>query len=236
MTEPEGKPFRFSLPKAPEGRYVAGEYLERELQRQIDELPRSSSEHAFARVQMMMLYGRSGRLDRALEVLETLLADEADGDDKARWTLTAGILVEGVGDFAAAAALYRRALAFGPGDEEVAYFVHNNLAFSLNQTGEFAEGEAQARAAIALDPERHNAHKNLGVALENGGRIEEAARSYVAAVHAEASDSRALTHLESMVQAHPRLLELDPGLEEEIARCRQAVATALAARLDGQQN
>ena len=63
------------------------------------------------------------------------------------------------GDLPAAAELYTRGLALRAGAEGVRYLLHNNLGYCLNQHARFAEAEPLCRAAIALDPERYNAHK-----------------------------------------------------------------------------
>jgi protein O-mannosyl-transferase len=49
----------------------------------------------------------------------------------------------------------------------------NNYAVDLLEAGKFTEAEAQARAAIAIDPGIAVAHKTLGVALLARGRVDE---------------------------------------------------------------
>ena len=57
----------------------------------------------------------------------------------------------------------------------------NNLGFALNRLGRYADGEALCRQAIALDPRRASAYKNLGLSLQGEGRVVEAARAFVTA-------------------------------------------------------
>jgi tetratricopeptide (TPR) repeat protein len=68
----------------------------------------------------------------------------------------------------------------------------NNLGFALNQLGRYADGEALSGQAIALDPRRANAHKNLGLSLQGQGHVVEAARAFVTATQVGPSDDRAL--------------------------------------------
>ena len=78
--------------------------------------------------------------------------------------------------------------------------------------GRHADAEVHTRAAIALDPERHNAHKNLGLALAGQGRFEEAARSLLEADRRCPPDTRARGHLTTLLAEHPEILAGDPSL------------------------
>jgi tetratricopeptide (TPR) repeat protein len=64
-------------------------------------------------------------------------------------------------DYAAAAANYRSAAAFAPGNAEA----HVNLANALFQQGLTAEAIEPYRRALALQPGDVSAHANLGLAL-----------------------------------------------------------------------
>jgi tetratricopeptide (TPR) repeat protein len=57
--------------------------------------------------------------------------------------------------------------------------------------------------AMAIDPGRHNAHKNLGIALEGLGRYAEAAQSYGMAARLCPQDRRAHDLLEKLKRARP---------------------------------
>jgi Flp pilus assembly protein TadD len=150
---------------------LSGEDIIRALQDRIKTLEPGTMEHSETLFELMRYYGLSGMVDEALSMLETLLEADTPIDGKARAALVVATCVERTGDFGRAILVYRRALSFvrdlAPEtlDPYTAYFAHNNLAYSLNQTRSFEEGEAEARAAIAVDPNRHNAHKNLGVAV-----------------------------------------------------------------------
>ena len=89
-----------------------------------------------------------------------------------------------------------------------------------------SEAEPRCRAAIRIDPQRYNAHKNLGLSLEGLGRYAEAAQAFVEAVRAEASDPRALKHLEEAERGR---------LGEELRGARSFVQQVLVALIQASQ-
>ena len=91
-------------------------------------------------------------------------------DDKAECFLTMGRLMEQLGKYPEALETYARAFDLPQAANETWYFLNNNRAYCLNQVGRHREAEAFCRAAIEINPSRHNAHKNLGIALMNLGR------------------------------------------------------------------
>ena len=86
--------------------------------------------------------------------------------------------------------------------------------------GQFAEGEIYCRKALEIDPNRPNAHKNLGIALAGQGHYHDAARCFVAATQANAADPRAFRLLQDLVNEHP---ELEFEFQGALAACRKAV-------------
>lgn len=80
-------------------------------------------------------------------------------------------------------------------DDEYWYWLHNNHAYCLAMLERFAEAEPMAREAIRIDPDRHNAHKNLGLALMGQGRLLEAAESFGRARDIRPADGRAAEYL-----------------------------------------
>jgi tetratricopeptide (TPR) repeat protein len=108
-------------------------------------------------------------------------------EQKAACVLVMGATAEKKQDFEAAVRFYREALAMEPVRNDVWYFIHNNLGYSLNMLGQFAEGEKFCRAAIEINPFRPNGHKNLGIALAGQGRYREAARCFVTATLAHSA-------------------------------------------------
>ena len=146
-----------------------------------------------------------------------------DAEEKARACWAFGCLLETLRDYENAALVYAVPIAGPPVDGDAWYFVHNNLAFCLNKCGRFREAEVYCRLAIGIRPDRHNACKNLGLALAGQGRPEEAAWWFVAAVTRCPRDSRALHHLEDLVEEHREAVSAHPGILDQLEVCRRMV-------------
>jgi tetratricopeptide (TPR) repeat protein len=157
---------------------------------------------------LVRFYSRTGRQPLAVAYLERLMAEAEDSGKRAVLSLSLGQLMEQVRDYGAAIEAYTKALALEPADPEIWYFINNNLGYCLSQFSRYEEAEARCRAAIQLDPRRHNAHKNLGIALEGQGRFGEAAQCYLVAAQTQPDDPRSLRHLEDLLARHP---EVRPG-------------------------
>lgn len=127
-----------------------------------------------------------------------------DGNDFAQAKLVAGIEAERSGDFHRAVREYREGLRHPNEDFDIAYFLNNNLGYSLNQIGEFVEAGQYCRRAIGIDRNRYNAHKNLGLALQGQGRHVDAALSLQLA-SLLSSDPRAQQHLDELLAEHPEV-------------------------------
>jgi Flp pilus assembly protein TadD len=223
---PEPFRFRFSRARRPEGRPLSAQEAERILRARVGQFPGGSPEHHEARWELARFLGMTGRHADGLAELETLLAASPDPEECAEIVLAMGQFLEGLGDFAGAIETYSRGVALEPIAGRTWYLLHNNLGYSLNQLGRFVEGERWCRAAIAIDPARHNAWKNVGLACRGQGRHAEAAACLIEAVRRDASDPRALLHLEELLEERPELLAEDAALAERLARCRAAVAAA----------
>jgi tetratricopeptide (TPR) repeat protein len=178
--------------------------------------------------QLAQFYKLNKQHEKALQRLRELIALLPDPEDKANCVFTMGQAMEQVGDYAAAIRFYKEAVALEPASMFTWYFIHNNLGFSLNTLGHFAEGEQYCHKAIQIDPLRPDAHKNLGIALEKQGQYVEAARAYVAATQANAADARAFGLLENLLKLHP---ELEYEFQDDLESCRKAVA-AVAKKAD----
>ncbi len=176
--------------------------------------------------EVAQLYKRGGRHDQALTWLRDLMERFSDVEQKARCVFTMGQSAEKVGDFAAAVRYYKEALVMEPAHTFTWYFILNNLAYSLNQLGNFTEGERYCRKAIEVDGSRCNAYKNLGLALAAQRRCQEAASCFVRATKVNSGDVRSLAHLKDLVQQYP---ELEFEFGPELVRCEQLVDFAAAA-------
>ena len=116
-----------------------------------------------------------------------------------------------------------RAFELPQQSNEIWYFLNNNTAYCLNQIGQYQEGERYCRAAIEIEPDRHNAYKNLGIALQYQARYAEAARSYIYAAKLCPNDSRALAHLEDLVARRREICEEIPDILAQLRECHEAV-------------
>ena len=218
-----GDIFRFSLPWRSRGGCLSARQAERVL---LERLERSEKRLNAALWDLAWFYSRTGRQALACSYIERILSRASDSESKASCYLALGQLREQVKDYRSALEYYKQALALGPKDVRVAYFVHNNLGFCLNLFGEHKEAEIHCGTAIEIDPKRHNAYKNLGIALKGEGRFVEAARCFISATRANASDPRALKHLEELVREHPEVsLEME-DIEDRLRECREAVRIA----------
>ncbi|MBI5014427.1 MAG: tetratricopeptide repeat protein [Deltaproteobacteria bacterium] len=164
----------------------------------------------------------SRRFSTARAYLEKILSLEGDSEQRAVCFLLLGGSYERERDYVCAAEAYSRAFTLPVQANETWYFLQNNLGYSLNQTGHQDQAEAHCRAAIAIDPTRHNAYKNLGVALEGLGRPVEAALSFIKAALAFPRDSRALRHLEDLLSRHPEVGRNHSEIAAGLRECREA--------------
>lgn len=117
--------------------------------------------------------------------------------------LRLGLAFEGIRRFDIAGECYEYGRSLGRCDHVPWYFLHNNHAYCLGMLELFAEAEPLAREAIGIDPKRHNAHKNLGLALMGQGRLSAAADSFNMARVLCPHDERA-THYLAMVEERLR--------------------------------
>lgn len=171
-------------------------------------------------------YVECRRFDESMEILNRVEALSDGPEEKALCYLKMGAVAERIHDFSLAAAYYLRAYHLEPEQTLTWYFINNNLGFSLNQLGRFAEAEGYCRSSIEIDPERHNAYKNMAVSFEGQGKFAEAAANYIQAVKRNASDPRAYSHLSELLERNPQLLKENPTLVTELENCGGAVAFA----------
>ena len=119
------------------------------------------------------------------------------------------------GDYESALKFYKACLEFPVSDQRFRYFRLNNLGFCLNFLKKFEAAEEFLRAAAAMDPERYNAWKNLGVTLEHQGKYEEAAECYLKAVECSRGERRSISHYRRLLVRQPVLAEKYPEIENE---------------------
>lgn len=186
----------------------------------------AEAELADARWQLMRFLAFVGRPLEGLALATRNAAATDDPEEKAACYLAMGQLVEQAGDAEAAIRVYGEALRLEPSTSRTWYLIHNNLGYCLNQVGRHEEAESFCRRAVAIDPARHNAFKNLAIAEEALGRFAEAARHYLEAIDLEPADPRALDRLERLLQQHPEIAPQIEGLDARLAACRAEVEQA----------
>jgi Tfp pilus assembly protein PilF len=213
--------FRFTLQKPPPGPLIemSAQEVEARLLKRLDE---EKAQPADALWQLARFYQQSKQADKGLACLRQALSHMPDPEKKAHCVLAMGQLMETVQDYQSAVRYYKEALALEPVQNDIWYFINNNLGFSLNTLRRFAEGESYCRRALEITPERPNAHKNLGIALAGQSDFAGAARCFVSATQANAADPRAFHLLLDLLKEHPELeFEFRPAADF----CRKAVET-----------
>jgi len=205
-------PSAFGLP---DGQPIAAELVEADLRARVAKCEEALEDSIW---QLARFYSFIGRYEDATACVERSLAGARELARQATARLRLGQLLEQQDRYAEAEAMYARGLEIQSAPIEVAYFLHNNRGYCLNILGRHAEAETHTRAAIAIDPARHNAHKNLGLALVGLGRFLEAAHCLLEADRRCPEDARARRHLAELLVENPEILEADSTLA---AACRE---------------
>lgn len=214
----KGLEFRFEVPKPPNDPMyeVTAEEAEELLLRRLSE----EADTATVLWELARFYSHSRQHEKALARLRELMQRQPDPEAKAGCVLAMGQTMEQVNDYPAAIRYYKEAEALEPMNSHNWYFINNNLGFSLNTLNKFVEGEIYCRRAIGIEPQRPNAHKNLGIALAGRGQYQEAARCFVTATQVNAADPRAFHLLEELLKEHP---ELEFDFRNDVECCRKAI-------------
>ena len=225
---PEDGSFRYSVPKTPPkgSKLITADQAEKILLEQLE-----THQHPEEQVlwELVRLYSETGRQQEAIGRTKQVLAIVKTPEQKASCYLGMGQLMEQMNNFEAAIINYSEAMTLEPVDNATWYFIFNNLGYSLNQLKRYAEAEPYCRRAIEIEPRRHNAYKNLGIALEGQSDYADAANCYIKAVHQNASDPRALKHLEELAEKHPTVTVDVPEFDAKLTACRMAVKKAAEA-------
>jgi len=222
--------FHLELPARDAREEVPPDELEQRLQQQ---LAGAADNPGPVLWELARFYNRTRRPDQALPHLERLLSLDNRLEPQAACLLALGQTMEQKSDYPAAIQYYRQALRLEPGRDDTWYWLHNNLGYCLNQTGQPAQAEPFCRQAISIQPGRHNAHKNLGLACASQGRWPEAVGALTQAIRNNAADLRALRHLEDLAAKHPEVKD-EYGAELEL--CAETILQAkfeLMTRLRG---
>ena len=151
---------------------------------------------------------KAGRMDEAARQGQ-VLAEAYPHSHGVHNLLGAALLA--LGDDAAAAEAFRRAIAADPGHPAS----YNNLAIALRKLGRIDEAEATYREVIARAPDYADARYNLGNLLQLAERDAEAAQHFAAAIRIDPA----------YVDAHYNL----GNLHAKAARREEAIACFAAA-------
>jgi tetratricopeptide (TPR) repeat protein len=165
----------------------------------------------------------SGYFNAACQYIKKVLPLVEHPDDKAECFLKMGSAMELLRDYVEAEKAYSQAFDLPQERNATWYFLNNNRAYCLNQAGRYQEAEQYCRAAIRIDPRRHNAHKNLGVVLEKIGRIREASKHFIRATRLCPADSRALAHLDELFARHREIIREMPDFPAQLLKCHELV-------------
>ncbi len=168
---------------------------------------------------LAMLYKEDGRLEDAFSSVEQLICCTYDSEALARYYMHLGKLKVLLNDFESAILYYLHAKSLQPKDKNTAYFIRNDVGYCLNNLGKHEEAEGYCRAAIMLDPALHNAHRNLGIALQGKGNYTAAAGSFIRAVDAGPFDSRAIQLLLKLTDERGEIEQDIPDIKKEVRRC-----------------
>jgi len=221
--------FEYTIGQLRDGIALTADEIEQVLLQELEESGGTAKEAIW---NLAVLYSESRRGLQAIECVERLRALGLTDEEQVRCQLAMGQLQEGLGDFELAARFYRAGLDLPSCPRDIQYWLNNNLGYCLTHLGRASEAVAPLEAAIALDGTHANAHKNLGLAHAQLGALALAAQCFVKATQANASDPRALKHLEDLIATHPEICADVPGLDETLATCRAAVAFATAQQPD----
>ena len=216
--------FHFTTSEVPEGRLVTADEAEAMLLRRLEDRGGACPDTLW---DLARLYSITGRQQIALRYIQKLISRSDDLETIAEGYVAQGQLQEQISNWQAAIACYERALALRPTGPNHWYLAHNNLGYCLNQLGRYAEAEEYCRAAIDINPARANAFKNLGLSLQGQGKLAAAAHSFVDAVKANASDPRAVHHLQELVATHGAAVKAQiPDIDELLHESKRAVELA----------
>jgi tetratricopeptide (TPR) repeat protein len=175
---------------------------------------------------LVIFCNRTGQQERAVGFVERLLELSKNSDQRAHCLLALALLAEELEDYDSATAFYEQVLELEELENNTLYFLYNNFGYLLIQLGQFEEAEPHLEQAISIDPELANGYKNLGLACEGLGRLEEAAECYITATQAEPYDARSLVHLENLLSRSPELFVRVSYLQRRLDWCREGVEIA----------
>ncbi len=206
----------FIDPPAPDLIYSLGQDLRRSGPKgrgEQEEEPGIDLPDAFVKSVRFEAIARGGRYTKAMRRRIITGLKHYDAAPGAPENITALLLREGsicerMRDFESALDFYETSQIYHSEVSQVRFFRLNNLGFILLYFRRFQEAEGYLRRAIEESPERYNAWKNMGVALEHQCQYEEAAQCYIRACQVSGGEPRSVMHLSRLVNRHPVLSQV----------------------------
>jgi tetratricopeptide (TPR) repeat protein len=176
---------------------------------------------------LVLFYSRVGQPREAYEYLRLWFSKTKVREEKAEILLMCGQIAEQVERISEAIDFYREGIKLKPKQPSVQYFLHNNVAYCLNQKAEYTEAMEHCQMAFEIDSTRSHAYKNMGLAMMGLGRYAEAAATWIKALHVDASDRRSLDLLESLLSSQSEVIKSEiPDIQQQVLACRRAVDSA----------
>lgn len=180
---------------------------------------------------LAIFYSRVGDQEKAYQFLKLWMKHTKKKAELAESLLMSGQLAEQIENYEAAIKFYQQGLTYQHQEQTISYFLNNNLAYCLNQLGQYKKAISFCEAAIRYDHTRANVYKNYGVSLAGLKRHGAAAKIWIKALHVDVSDTRALELLEELMRLHDQdIRQAIPDIDEQLTACRQAVASAKTGR------
>ena len=182
----------------------------------LERLRNSSTEEDYFRWMLFVVgfYRGVNKIDAATELLEGFIKATKDLEQSAHCHMALGQIATDEQRLEAALNHFSTALDLGPQKQKVAYVLHNNIAYCLNQLGRFVEGERHCRLAIEADWTRASAYRNFGLSFQGQGKIVEAAWALVEAMKSDNADTRARGILQKLIAQNPKMVAQYPWITQ----------------------
>jgi tetratricopeptide (TPR) repeat protein len=146
----------------------------------------------------------------------------ADKSVTAKARLALGEAEEAEEKWASALEHYGIGLSLLPKDTITAYFLFNNAARCLNALELYRGGESYCLRAIALDPKRPEAYKNLAICRRGQGDLTGTVSCLLEAIKTNPSDEQTAELFKQLLTDHPTLSLQCPWIGRELVFIERA--------------
>jgi tetratricopeptide (TPR) repeat protein len=137
-------PFQILVPHKPEGTEISVKEAEKILLEQLD-ASNNKQDIEQALWELACFYSKTGRQSIALQYVKQLADGTEDPNKAAACYMAMGQLMEQIHDYESAILFYTQAVLLEPTVTYTAYFINNNLGYSLNRVGKHDEAEKYCR-------------------------------------------------------------------------------------------